>query len=135
MDTNRIAQSEASGFPENDNARGQAGEVGRAKQRASGLSYPAPTSVKGRVLADLLAGDRLTHLDVWERHGSSRAAHHVLRLRQAGWPVTTEEINAPTKDGRIARIARYQLPAKAIEAAGDVGGKFIIDVQAARRPS
>ena len=93
--------------------------------RATNFSYPDPESVKGRVLADLLAGDSLTHMDVWERHGSSRAAHHVLMLRKAGFPVETLEIEAPTSDGRRARIARYSLPTEAIAAAGERGRQFV----------
>jgi len=96
------------------------------------FSFPKPPSVKGRVLADLLRGDRLTHLDVWVRHGSSRAAHHVLRLRQAGWPICTIEIDAPTSDGRIARIAEYRLPAESIASAGERGQTFIAAVMAAK---
>jgi hypothetical protein len=85
----------------NENARGQPGE-GQSKTTTQPFSYPDPCSVKGCVLADLLHGDKLTHMDVWERHGSSRAAHHVLRLRKAGWDVITDEIEAPTSGGRIS---------------------------------
>lgn len=97
------------------------------------FTYPDLATVKGRTLADLLAGDKLTHMDVWERHGSSRASHHVLMLRKAGFPVVTEEIDAPTSDGRIARIGLYSLPADAIEAAGECGQQFIAEVLAAKR--
>lgn len=90
--------------------------------------FPCPTSVKGRFLADLLRGDQVTHMDVWRRHGSSRAAHHVLRLRQAGFPILTREIEAPTSDGRIALIAEYSLPNEAIAAAGELGRQFVATV-------
>jgi Helix-turn-helix domain len=103
------------------------------KTTARTFSYPAPGSVKGRVLADLLAGDKLTHMDVWQRHGSSRAAHHILRLRQADFPITTTDIDAPTNDGRTARIALYSLPPEAIDAAGERGQQFIAEAQAALR--
>lgn len=115
----------------NENARLQPG-AGQSKNTTNELYFPSPVSVKGRVLADLLAGDRLTHLDVWERHGSSRAAHHVLRLRRADWPVVTEEIDVPTSDGRVARIALYSLPAEAIAAAGERGRAFVAEGAAAR---
>ena len=117
------------------------GETGTCSEHARPLienttlafCYPAPSSVKGRTLADLLAGDKLTHMDVWERHGSSRASHHVLMLRRAGFSVITEEIDAPTSDGRTARIALYSLPVETIEAAGERGQQFIAEVLAAKR--
>lgn len=131
MSITDIAPSEDSAFPENDNGREQAAEVG--KQNATHeLSFPSPSSVKGRVLGDLLAGERITHATCWMRHGSSRLAHHVLRLRQSGWPIITQEVDAPTRDGRTARIAEYRLPAEAIAAAGESGRRFIADVAAAR---
>lgn len=74
-------------------------------------------------------------MDVWERHGSSRAAHHVLMLRKAGWPVITKEIDALTRDGRVARIAEYSLSPETIDTAGEIGQRYIADVRAARRKS
>lgn len=119
-------------------------EAGACSQQARPLgdtnpapfSYPDPGSVKGRLLADLLTGARVTHLDVWERHGSSRAAHHVLMLRKAGWPILTKEIDALTSDGRVARIALYSLPAGAIDATGERGQQYVAEagrVEAERR--
>lgn len=117
----------ARGSPQNENGALQ-GAVGgnseQAKTAVAGLYCPTTGSVKAAVLADLLHGDQITHLDVWCRHGSSRAAHHILRLRQAGWPIITTEIEAPTSDGRTARIALYSLPAETIEAAGERGQRF-----------
>jgi len=95
-------------------------------------NFPSPSSVKGRVLADLLSGRKITHLDVWREHGSSRAAHHVLMLRKAGWPVVTNEIETPISDGRVARIALYSLPPEAVASAGERGQTFIAAVMAAR---
>lgn len=103
---------------------------------ASEFSYPAPSSVKGNLLAALLAGMRITHLAVWARYGSSRAAHHVFRLRKDGWPVITEEIDVPTSDGRTARIALYSLPVKTIAEAGERGQRFAAEcarIEAERR--
>ena len=89
-------------------------------------------SVKGAVLADLLAGERITHMSVWRRHGSSRLAHHILRLRQAGWPIQTTTIDASTNHGHAARIAEYHLPKAAIDAAGDAGHRFVEEVRCGR---
>jgi hypothetical protein len=86
--------------------------------------YPRRNCVKGKVLADLLHGERITAADTWRRHGSSRLAHHVLRLRQAGWPIITKIISATTSDGRTALIGEYRLPAKVISKAGEVGRAF-----------
>lgn len=103
--------------------------LGTADQVQSKFSFPSPGSVKGAVLADLLAGERITHLTVWTRHGSSRAAHHILRLRQAGWPIETTTIEAPAGHGHAARIAEYHLPQDAIDAAGDAARRFIEEVR------
>lgn len=115
----------------NENARRQPGEC-QSKTTTQLFSYPDQGSVKGHVLADLLHGDKLTHMDVWERHGSSRASHHVLVLRKAGWSVITEEIEAPTSDGRIARIALYSLPIDTINAAGEIGQRYSSESRAER---
>lgn len=115
----------------NENARLQPG-AGQNKTTTPVFCYPSPASVKGRVLADLLHGDKLTHMDVWERHGSSRASHHILRLRKSGWDVITDEIESPTSDGRIARIALYSLPVEIIDAAGEIGKRYVAESRKAR---
>lgn len=125
----------AMGSPPTKGETGTCYKQARPPIKNSTLSfcYPSPSSVKGRVLADLLAGEKITHKTVWLRHGSSRASHHIMMLRHAGFPVITEEIDVPTSDGRIARIGLYSLPAEAIEAAGECGQQFIAEVLAAKR--
>ena len=86
--------------------------------------YPPIGTVKGRTLAALLRGERLTHADVWARFGSARAAHHIYVLREGGWDVRTEEIDARTSDGRTARIARYRLAQDDIQEAGERGKRY-----------
>jgi hypothetical protein len=83
------------------------------------------------VLAALLTGAELTHLDCWERFGSSRLAHHAFILRGAGWPIQTVERPVPTSDGRQAIIAFYRLPKATIDQAGEAGAG-IAAVAAAR---
>ncbi len=117
-------------------SRGGGREVMPDECSAKGLGtgqYPAPSSVKGRVLASLLAGEELTHLDCWERFCSSRLAHHVHMLRDggAGWPIQTVERPVPTSDGRQAIIAFYSLPKATIDQAGDAGAAYIAKVAAA----
>lgn len=107
-----------------ENARGQAG-VDTAQNFQVPLCYPPAGSVKGRVLAALLRGETLTHLDCWRQFGSSRLAHHVWALREDGWPVKTEERHVSTSDGgRQAVIALYSMPEPAIQAAGDAGRRY-----------
>lgn len=102
---------------------------GTAFQIASGLSYPPPSTVKGRVLGDLLAGRTITHKDTWIEHGSSRLAHHVYALRRDGWPVDMVEQYVPTSDGgRTAAVGYYSLPQDAIRQAGERGQSFIAAV-------
>ena len=88
-------------------------------------SYPAAEAVKGRVLGALLRGELLTHLDCWQRFGSSRLAHHVHALRRAGWPVQMFETTVRTSDaGRAAQIGEYFLNADSIAEAGEEGQRY-----------
>ncbi|WP_018988405.1 helix-turn-helix domain-containing protein [Aromatoleum toluclasticum] len=94
--------------------------------------FPRANSVKGAVLAELLAGIRMTHKDVWERHGSSRAAHHIFKLRAAGWSIERNDIDAPTSDSRVARIAEYFMLPETIHAAGAAGQQYVAEVRRVR---
>lgn len=115
----------------NENARGQAGVVETA-DTTSAFSFPHPSTVKGRVLGDLLAGRTITHRDTWIEHGSSRLAHHVYSLRRDGWPVDMVEREVPTSDsGRSAAIGFYSLPQDAIHQAGERGQRYAAAVVAA----
>lgn len=98
----------------------------------SAVSFPKVGTVAGDVLADFLRAEHLTHGDVWQRHGSSRLAHHALTLRSMGWPLTSERIKVRTCRGRSAFIARYTLPPEAIVAAGERGRDFVARVRASR---
>lgn len=106
---------------------------GTAYQIALGLSYPHPTTVKGRVLGDLLAGRTITHKDTWIEHGSSRLAHHVYALRRDGWPVDMVAREVPTSDGgRTATIGLYSLSPEVIDQAGERGQRYAAAVAAAK---
>lgn len=106
---------------------------GTAFQIALELSYPPPSTVKGRVLGDLLAGRTITHKDTWMEHGSSRLAHHVYALRRDGWPVDMVEREVPTSDsGRTAAIGFYSLPHEVIDQAGERGQRYAAAVAAAK---
>ncbi|WP_407280125.1 helix-turn-helix domain-containing protein [Aromatoleum evansii] len=116
--------------PRNENPQLALGGFGNGTATTRAFSFPDPATVKGAVLADLLAGRRITHLDCWREHGSSRLAHHAFKLRELGWPIRTDEIHVPTSDGRKAMIGEYSLPAETIRDAGVRGQHFI---KAARR--
>lgn len=109
----------------NDKATLAGGSDENTATTTDAFSFPAHGTVKGSVLADLLAGRRITHADCWREHGSSRLAHHAYKLRELGWPVRTEEIQVSTSDGRRATIGEYSLPAESIREAGERGQRFI----------
>lgn len=101
------------------------------------FSYPAPGSVKGRVLGALLRGERLTHRDCWRRFASARLAHHIHVLRRYGWAVQMMETTVQTSDaGRPATIGEYFLSADLIAQTGETGRDFATEclrVERARR--
>lgn len=61
-----------------------------------------------QVLARLRRGP-LTPLEALKELGVYRLAAVVYRLRDAGWPIDTEELKTPCRNGRTARVARYHL--------------------------
>lgn len=109
--------------PQNEKAPGQGG-FGNAQNFRAALCYPRPNSVKGRCLAALLRGERLTHKDVWLRFGSSRLAHHTWDLKRDGWLISTSDQTVTTSDGRKSIIAVYALSTDAIAAAGELGRQY-----------
>lgn len=42
--------------------------------------------------------------------GCMRAAARIGELRKEGFPIITEMITVPVRDGKTARVARYSLP-------------------------
>lgn len=133
---NFFATGDGNSCAKNDNARGQAGEVGTAETSAQ-FCYPRPQSVKGRVLGALLKRDRLTHLDCWHRFGSARLAHHIYVLRGLGWKVEMVEETVSTSDaGRAATIGVYFLTDEVIAKAGERGQQYAAEcarIEADRR--
>lgn len=83
--------------------------AGVIRSPVSGYDFPTERTVKAAVLADLLERRAITHQDCWLEHGSSRLAHHVMVLRDAGWPIETHRRLVPTSDGRTADIGTYTL--------------------------
>lgn len=109
---------------QNDKARWGAGSEVTANASTTAFCYPPRGTVKAGVLADLLNGRTLTHLDCWHDHGSSRLAHHIHVLRADGWPIQSIEQEVKTRHGRIAQIAFYSLKPEDIAAAGERGRHF-----------
>lgn len=119
----------------NDNVRGQAGEVGTAQNSQLALcfsdarvvnpAYPSSKHLPGRVLAMLLQGRHVTHLDALRELGHARLADSVWKLRGLGWSIETIEETVATSDaGRPATIGIYFLSPGAIDEAGERGRAF-----------
>jgi len=72
---------------------------------------PAEGSARAAVLDALLSGRALTSRDAWREFGASRLAADVHELRRMGWTIIADEVDAPTRRGGTARIARYRLAA------------------------
>jgi len=70
---------------------------------------PKPSTVIAEVLARLLTGQTLTHLDAWILSHTSRLAAHIHKLKELGWSIATIIEPVACGDGRTAHIARYQL--------------------------
>ena len=62
------------------------------------------------VLACLLDGKTITQRESYERFSTVNIARTIFDLRHNyGWPVITTPEESHTRDGRIARYARYSL--------------------------
>lgn len=68
-----------------------------------------PSTVIAEVLARLLNGQTLTHLDAWILSYTSRLAAHIHKLKELGWSIITIIEPMTCGDGRTAHIARYKL--------------------------
>lgn len=95
--------------------------------------FPSHNTVKAAVLADLLEGQELTHLDCWIKHASSRLSHHIWDLiHKHGWPIQCRGRSVECRDGRTAGIGVYWLPADGRPAAAEVEQEFIACTRNAR---
>jgi len=64
-------------------------------------------TVKNKVLAALLNGEKLTPYAAWQRFGTSRLASVIHELRGEGHPIDTHMVEVGCADGRVARVAEY----------------------------
>ena len=98
-----------------DNERGQACELGLEIPLALGdasqsyRSKPRAGTVVAAILSALEGGRALTSGDAWREFGTSRLASFVHVLKRRGWPIVAEEVEVSSRDGRVARVARYRL--------------------------
>jgi hypothetical protein len=86
-------------------------------------TWPTKGTRDDQALQLFLAGQRLDHEDFLAVTGSWRLSDAVLHLRDAGWPIVSHEVSAPTPACPGREIAVYHLPAKfAAEALALKGG-------------
>jgi len=98
-----------------------------------GTLPPRLNTVLASVLAAMLESKTLTGMDSVVTQSTTRlsGAIHVL-FRQYGWPIEREEVAVGTKDGRVAWVTAYWLPAETIANALEMGlGSWIDEVKAA----
>ncbi|MBB3169966.1 hypothetical protein [Simiduia aestuariiviva] len=92
------------------------------------MKYPSQVGkMPARVLARLLAGQRLTHLSFQHIAATYRLAGPIERLRnEYGWPIIGQERIVHTTDptGREARYFVYLLQISDIQIAGRDGQEF-----------
>ena len=84
--------------------------------------WPRPTTVAGRVLAELLRGEFLDHEDLIAGCSSWRMAAYSFELKRMGWPVVTFDKPAPSAGCPTRTIALYGLPPEIIAQAQSLRG-------------
>jgi hypothetical protein len=97
--------------------------------------FPAKqNTVTADVLARLLAGERLTSLDTVYEASTTRLGAVVFYLaNDYGWPIQSIDKAAGCKDGRMAWVSEYFMPAEIIGSAMATGaGEWCEKVRAAR---
>lgn len=99
-------------------------------------SFPAKKStVCAEVLARLLNYERLTSLDAVADANTTRLSAVVFYLAEKyGWTIESTDMATGCRDGRVAWVSEYTLPADTVAramAAGAAG--WCADVRAARR--
>lgn len=101
--------------------------------------FPARTNtVIAEVLANLIAGERLTGLEAVFDAGTTRLASHIHRLEaEYMWSIGRDELMVRCKDGRVANVTAYRLLPGTIERAMTAGAEewcaAVRDARARRR--
>lgn len=102
---------------------------------APALGFPSKhASVTAEVLVRFLNRERLTSLDAVAGASTTRLAAVVHYLTHTyGWPIAVADKAAACRDGRVAHVAEYHLPAVAIERGMAAGAAaWTVKVRAAR---
>lgn len=99
--------------------------MSNAPNKAAKFVYPAPNTVRGRILGRFLRGQKLTNKDTWLAMSASRLPADVHVLCSRGWNIHSERIEVTTADaGRKAHPSRYWLDQQDIADAGEEGQRF-----------
>jgi hypothetical protein len=95
--------------PRRDNARGQAGEVGKTKRERFDHAGNSRAAQRTWIMDWLKLNGSLTTLQARRDLDILNPSQRVTELRQAGEKIRTLWTKEPTECGRLARVARYVL--------------------------
>lgn len=59
------------------------------------------------ILDEMLAGRRITQLEMLQEHGVGRLASRISDLRNEGYLITSRRVNVEKADGSRANVAQY----------------------------
>jgi hypothetical protein len=91
------------------------------------------TSVCADVLARLLGNERLTSLDAVTESSTTHLAAVVHYLAKSlGWHIESTDKATGCRDGRVAWVSEYFLPAETIQLAAAGSGQWCAKVRAER---
>jgi hypothetical protein len=106
-----------------------------AQSNASGIFPPRHASVCADVLTRLLNHERLTSLDAVNEASTTRlsAVVHYL-IHEYRWTIQATDKAAGCRDGRVAWVAEYSIPAEVVAKAMAMGAAaWCAKVRVARR--
>lgn len=89
--------------------------------------FPTHGTQAARFLAAMLAGRQINPLASWVEFGIYRTSDVVLRLRKAGWPISTDDLPVKNTFGEDCVVGLYSLEPEAIAQAGSEAQKFVAD--------
>ena len=78
--------------------------------------WPTPNTLPAQCLSLFLDRQTLTHPQFEDITKSWRLSAVVFTLKGLGWPISSHDVPAPTKDAPDRQISRYYLSEKVINA-------------------
>jgi hypothetical protein len=92
------------------------------------------TAMRADVLAAMLSGDDMAGVESVFSSGSTKLATVMRALtKRYRWPIARREFATNMADGQVAWVSMYELPAKTIASAFELGAEaWIAEVRAAR---